>query len=803
MKNTIDKERINNILSPYNNHNIIPTRRNKRDLIQSYYSSIKLDCEGDIACNTRPLSILEEINNKVFYLSELYLTDQIDQIAVKSKFGKTKLCDFDNISDLHYWINLLGLFYMDIIEYSNTCKCVGDDILKKFEDRYKIDCILENITCRKDQLGLLFNKIYKVFLSNIPRCDSVVSIDWTDEYYCICDAPVLPPITITSIVPTYRTLDIYWEHNATGILYLIEVLNYNTQETITSTITSDKNITIEGLSPDTEYTIVITASNCNSRVTVSQNQETLPVFITVNLIDNRQLTTSVIYNLSFIGTRQLDENEIFSLDFILSNIDQQPLDVFIPNSYSYFSKLIISDINGSTALYVNNQTDSNLTKLDNYLGLLSQGRYRTQPLINTTIDVYIDEISYLLDNPTCDSNSTLTYNTLEISNSGIDITIPLPSTLTSIQNQVNTMSSELFISGNVAQTVLDSYQELNSSVCCKDPALVPSNISISNITDSAFTINLTSNPVATTTILIEDAGGTVFEGPIGSGTTSYTVNHQVGISYSTEYTVTVTVTNCTGTLSESTNVTTNSVINTAQLFVRGGSGAVYNTRTSSLDTSYLSTLPTIDSWTSSVNVSCLENYPPYTAIDKIYNADKLNTNGFALEAPNTGIGYNNLTTPFQANIGTGTFACCTPNLTPWSISNTPTEISATLDNSSTVSQYIYSGKFLGIRPIPQPNLLRLEVIISTNNSGGHTIASDMELYLLIDGNPVINGVQFNLAPGYYVSGPFHTVPYDYSPATLVSEGEIEAYVLIRSNALQPFNPANKSGIKIWYQIIKN
>lgn len=559
----INKEKETNILSPINLANTIPTKRNRRDLIQSYYTSINLDngCDGDVKCNYRPLSNVEDLINKSFTLSELYLTNQLEQALVKSKLGKVKICDYDNTMNIHYWVTHLSIFYQDIVSYSNTCDCITDAILNKFKDKYSLDCILENINCKKDKLALLFNQIYNIFIKSIPKCDDKVSLEWDDEYYCVCIAEELPPITINNINPTYRTLEIDWTHQATGLLYLVEVREFDTQELVFSSITSNFSIVASGLRPDFEYQVTISASNCNSQVSVTQNQNTLPVWITVNVIDNRQDQLDTEYQVSFIGTRQLLENEEFVLDFEYLNLFQEELDVLIPNKYNYWSKIDINTIDTQEILTHNIQ-DSRITKLNNYLGLFTQGRVRISPLINTTINLYLDEISYEMDQYLCNVND-LIYTHFTTYNSEESISIKLPQSTTLIQNQINLNSSTLFISEGSVQEVLDNISQPNSALCCNDPELTPLNLNITNIGIDTFTVNFTPQ-VGTGTLTIYQPKGQaiVFSGNIDVTSGIFNVAQSVGLIGGTQYVVTLDVTNCTGLVTGTQTINTEAPVYT-------------------------------------------------------------------------------------------------------------------------------------------------------------------------------------------------------------------------------------------------
>lgn len=566
----------NDILALLNGYNLLPTRKDKRSLIQSYYSRINIDNSlcSTTTCSTRPMSHVELLVDKVYQLSEIYLTNQLEQAFIKAKLGKVKPCDYDNTMNVHYWVQHLTIFYQDIISFSNTCSCIDDATLNKFKDKYAIDCILNNIACKKDNLALLYNQIYKVVLSKIPKCDTKLSLSWDDEYYCVCDAEQLLPIVINSIIPTYRTLQIDWTHTATGILYLVEVLDYETQELVASDITSNKQIEIFGLVPNKEYTVRISASNCKSTVSTSQNQETLPIFITVNLIDNRDNQISTDYNISFLGTRQLDEDELFVLDFSFLNILQQTLDVITPNQYSYFSKIILSNIESSQTIFINNETDSKLTKLDYYLGLLTQGRFKIQPLINTTIDIYLDEISYVMNDFIC-SSTTLNYTSFIINNSEENKIIILPNTATAILNDININTSTLFISSTTVNEILDNTTVLDSDICCKDSELLDLNLTITNIQYNALTVNFTPNQgVATLTITRTNDSSIVFNGTIAAGTGIFNILQSVGLTATTEYLIELTITNCTGSISDSVIITTE----TSVLLTINNTGAKGNVR---------------------------------------------------------------------------------------------------------------------------------------------------------------------------------------------------------------------------------
>lgn len=557
----MDINKDNDILALLNGYNLLPTRKDKRSLIQSYYSSINIDNSlcSTTTCSTRPLSHVELLVDKVYQLSEIYLTNQLEQAFIKAKLGKSKQCEYDTTMSLHYWVQHLTIFYQDIVSYSNTYGCINDNILSNFKDKYAIDCILENISCKKDTLALLFNKIYKVFLNAIPTCDGDITADWGDEFYCLCDAPELPAITINEIIPTYRTLTVNWNHSTTGLLYLVEVLNYKTGELVNSTVTSEFKTTIDGLVPDTGYIVKISASNCKSTVMTSQNQETLPVFITVNLIDNRDITNTQHYELSFTGTRQLEENEEFILDFTFFNTNQSDVDFLIPNKYAYFNKAIISNIEISETILLTNKDNSKLIKLDYYLGLLTQGRLKVQPLINTTIDLYLDEIVYEYTNGSCEELD-LEYNGATIRNTEFSKSISLldSTTALSITNAVNVAASQLYINTDNAQSLIDSRILSDSAVCCTDPDILDIGLNVTDNLGNSFTINYTPTEQSTITILITNkiTGATIFTGDLSSNINSLIVDDKFGITGNSEYIINVTVKNCKGTKTEELEILT-------------------------------------------------------------------------------------------------------------------------------------------------------------------------------------------------------------------------------------------------------
>lgn len=555
----IDKNK--DVLALLNGFNLLPTRKDKRDLIQSYYPSTNLDntiCTST-SCSTRPLSHLELLIDKVYQFSEIYLTNQLEQALIKSRLGRIKICDYDNTMNLHYWVQHLIIFYQDILNYANVNGCIDDATLSRFKDKYSIDCILENVSCRKDNLALLFNKIYKVFLGNIPICNRTINASWDDEFYCLCEAPELPSITINEIIPTYRTLIINWNHVATGLLYLVEVLNYRTGELINSTTTSDRNTIIEGLVPDTEYTVKVSASNCKSTVFATQNQETLPVFITVNIIDNRDVKVEEHYEVSFLGTRQLNEAEEFVLDFNFFNTNQPAIDFMIPNKYAYFNKAVISNIESSETILLTNQDDIKVTRLDNYLGLLTQARLKVQPLINTTIDLYLDEIVYEYADSSCEGLD-LEYNGAIIRNTEFSKSISLldSTTALSITNEVNVATSQLYINTDNAQSLIDSRIVSNSALCCTDPDILDIGLNVTDNLGDSFTINYTPTEQSTITVLITNkiTGNTIFTGDLSPNINSLIVDNKFGVAGNSEYIINITVTNCTGTLTETLEILT-------------------------------------------------------------------------------------------------------------------------------------------------------------------------------------------------------------------------------------------------------
>jgi hypothetical protein len=336
-------------------------------------------------------------------------------------------------------------------------------------------------------------------------------------------------------------------------------------------------------------------------------------------------------------------------------------------------------------------------------------------------------------------------------------------------------------------------------ITCTDPVTAPINLIPATITDNSIQVfynnqaGLTPKQLFVTNTVTNTIILNIFV-PINSS--QYTITN---LDYDTNYTIEMVVTNCFGILSEIAVVNTKIIVNTSVIFARLNTGVLNVARSSSTNLSYLATLPTIALWTSSQMVNCLTDLQPITTSvpRKIYSGQILNTNGFAHVLPNPNTAVEEAVNPVVPSIGKGVFCCCTPGSTPQGL------LTATLSTGDVINQEVFQGKYLGITPTPQSNNLQLNIIISKNNSGGHANAGNLELYLVIDGVTVINGVIFNQHPTYINDTVFHTVIYNLVPTLPTQQGVIEAYVYIRNSNTDPFNPSNRSSQKLWYEVLSN
>jgi len=155
---------------------------------------------GETVCDQRPLSELEQIIIEANKLARSVYLDWFNQASVKEKFGKKAVCEYNNMNDIHYFINVLTIFRQELDKYQR-CGCISDDLLNKLKEKYKLACMIGRSACKYDKL---FSDIFKLFLPKFGYCSDKVEFNWED-WVCYTD-PITSCYTVYEIYCTQGSL---------------------------------------------------------------------------------------------------------------------------------------------------------------------------------------------------------------------------------------------------------------------------------------------------------------------------------------------------------------------------------------------------------------------------------------------------------------------------------------------------------------------------------------------------------------------------------------------------------------------
>lgn len=300
---------------------------------------------------------------------------KVNYIIQKEYFGIKQDCKYNHLNNYYLLVELLTQISKEINCLFENNVCVTFDTIKKIYDRYKLKCVISCFPCHNlpykplldifdinfrylsdsenyyliryiiriwNQSGIeseivqllgLKGEDYNLDIIN-PNPDDleIRSILLNGEYipitnlltfenlsciqevivnyrYIPCkDAePILPVITLTD--STQTTMSFSWTSSGTNVTYLFEILlNGNVIQSHTLT---DTNITIVGLLPSTNYTVRITATNCNGVVRTNELPvQTTPYLVIVQVINGTSTET---------GTHQVNFNDNFLVNFTSVN----------------------------------------------------------------------------------------------------------------------------------------------------------------------------------------------------------------------------------------------------------------------------------------------------------------------------------------------------------------------------------------------------------------------------------------------------------------------------------------------------
>jgi hypothetical protein len=179
----------------------------------------------DTFCDQRPLSELEQTIQQANILARSAYLDWFKQATIKEKFGKKAICEYNNMNDIHYFINLLSIMRQELDKYIRQCGCLTDEVLENFKNKYKVACIIGKSACKYDKL---FSDIFKLFLPKLGYCNDNFEYMW-EQWACYLEPTEIPCYSeyeiscLQSFLPGMNYVNIHYTNTRTNLDTFVRV----------------------------------------------------------------------------------------------------------------------------------------------------------------------------------------------------------------------------------------------------------------------------------------------------------------------------------------------------------------------------------------------------------------------------------------------------------------------------------------------------------------------------------------------------------------------------------------------------